>query len=228
MGGIECVTPTSAVTCGSTIPKLKKIPSARTVGTFGNVDLKIFHGYKQTGLGNVVVRNLNEQNPTVTYDFDISSTDFLWLYNHKVRCIDIKGWNGFVQQLTADKHYVKSRIIFLPFINHPPGNVDTIYTAFKMAIEKMKMKKQTVTFFTADLPIYMKVKEILHCSEDPDLKSIVPRLGGFHLLISELGTIGNVMDGSGLKELFSEIYAPASVDKMLEVRHIPGLLELIP
>jgi hypothetical protein len=41
------------------------------------------------------------------------------------------------------------------------------------------------------------------------------RLGGFHLLMSFIGCIGGITAGSGLKELFSEIYADHSVEKML-------------
>jgi len=46
-------------------------------------------------------------------------------------------------------------------------------------------------------------------------KSII-RLGGFHLLMSYLGAIGYLMSGSGLKELLSTIYAPLSVEKMMQ------------
>lgn len=42
------------------------------------------------------------------------------------------------------------------------------------------------------------------------------RLGGFHLLMSFLGCIGYLMDGSGLKELMSTVYAVVSVEKMLQ------------
>ncbi|CAB3224866.1 unnamed protein product [Arctia plantaginis] len=48
-----------------------------------------------------------------------------------------------------------------------------------------------------------------------DLSKTVVKLGGFHMLMSFLGCIGHVMDGSGLKEALSKIYATNSVDKML-------------
>ena len=44
---------------------------------------------------------------------------------------------------------------------------------------------------------------------------MVVRLGGFHLLMSFMRTIDNIMRGSGLKELFANIYAENSIDKMM-------------
>ena len=52
-------------------------------------------------------------------------------------------------------------------------------------------------------------------ANDNDLSSVVVRLGGFHLLMSFMGAVGYIMGGSGLKEIWSLIYAVDSVDKML-------------
>ena len=41
------------------------------------------------------------------------------------------------------------------------------------------------------------------------------RLGGFHTLMSFLGSIGFVMEGSGLKEAFNQIFAENSAEKAL-------------
>ena len=40
---------------------------------------------------------------------------------------------------------------------------------------------------------------------------IVCRLGGFHMLMSFLGGIGKLMVGSGLEEVFEEIYSEDTV-----------------
>lgn len=216
MGGIECVTPASAVACEVRIPKLKAIPSRDIIGSFGTLPLETFHGYKEgAGLENVPVENLSKKNPAVRYDFDISSADLLWIYNHRARFVDLQDWNGFMEKLTADMHYQKSRIVCLPFLEHPPNNYDAIYTVLSYAAERIENKKQKVAFVTLDQPLYLKAKEIIHSTDDPKLRNVVVRLGGFHLAMSFLGSIGHIMDGSGLKELFSEIYAPAFVDKIL-------------
>ena len=48
-----------------------------------------------------------------------------------------------------------------------------------------------------------------------ELSSVIVRLGGFHLLMSYMGAVGYIMGGSGLKELWSLIYAVELVEKML-------------
>ena len=40
------------------------------------------------------------------------------------------------------------------------------------------------------------------------------RLGGFHQLISFLGSIGKVMEGSGLRSALETIYSPVTVGHM--------------
>ncbi|XP_075210330.1 uncharacterized protein LOC142317661 [Lycorma delicatula] len=50
---------------------------------------------------------------------------------------------------------------------------------------------------------------------DPGLNNVVVRLGGFHLLISFLGSIGKIMSGSGLEELWATIYTEGSIPQML-------------
>jgi hypothetical protein len=48
-----------------------------------------------------------------------------------------------------------------------------------------------------------------------ELKSIVIRLGGFHLLMSYMGSIGYIMGGSGLADLWETVYAPNTVTHMM-------------
>lgn len=116
----------------------------------------------------------------------------------------------------SKKPYFSSRIIYLPFINAPPSEYDTIYTALLSAIEKCKSLKQEACVITFDQPLYIKARDIVESiGPIPESIKIFIRLGGFHLLMSFMGAIGYIMNGSGLKELFQVAYAPASVEKML-------------
>lgn len=69
---------------------------------------------------------------------------------------------------------------------------------------------------TFDLPLFMKAHDIIH-SADPTspVRNVIVRLGGFHLLMSFLGSIGYIMAGSGLVDLFQSIYATNSVEKIM-------------
>ena len=50
------------------------------------------------------------------------------------------------------------------------------------------------------------------------IKSVVLRLGGFHLQMSFLGSIGHLMAGSGLQELLETVYAGNSVKHMISIQ----------
>ena len=51
-------------------------------------------------------------------------------------------------------------------------------------------------------------------------KKVVLRIGGFHQMMSFLGLIGYVMQGSALQALFELIYAEGSVNAMLNSKDI--------
>jgi len=62
----------------------------------------------------------------------------------------------------------------------------------------------------------MKARDIIAMADqNSKLSTTIVWFGGFHLLMSFMGSIGYIMGGSGLKELLSVIYEPISVDKML-------------
>ena len=66
---------------------------------------------------------------------------------------------------------------------------------------------------TFDQPSYQKASEIVAAS--PSHENVAVRLGGFHLLMSFVGAVGNIMAGSGLEELWRRSFAPSSVHHMV-------------
>ncbi|GBN42448.1 hypothetical protein AVEN_98127-1 [Araneus ventricosus] len=112
--------------------------------------------------------------------------------------------------------FSRSRILFLPFIPQPASDYNTIYITLLCALENAKRYDHDVCIITFDQTLYTKTREIVAAApEGSDLSKIVIRLGGFHLLSSFFGAIGYIMQGSGIKEVLSLIYAPNSLDKML-------------
>lgn len=65
-------------------------------------------------------------------------------------------------------------------------------------------------FITFDQPLYIKARDIVGANIF-DQTLIVVRLGGFHLFMSFLGCIGEIMGGSGLKEVLSLMDIPMLV-----------------
>src|ERR1043165_6660421 len=119
----------------------------------------------------------------------------------------ILGWNVYMERGTANKSYDKSHIVFLPFTNSPRSNYVTIYTVLLSAMEKCKSLNQKTCFVTFDQPLYIKARDMVSSLNDPSMPNVTFRLGGFHLIMSFLGAIEFIMSGSGLKDLFSTVYA---------------------
>jgi len=106
--------------------------------------------------------------------------------------------------------------MFLPFIHHSASNYNTIFTTLNYAFDNEKLHGRKICIVTFDQPLYMKAREIVAASEtESKFSKIIVKLGGFHLLMSFLRSIGYIMTGSGIKEALSVIYVPNAVDKML-------------
>ncbi|KYM99414.1 hypothetical protein ALC62_09846 [Cyphomyrmex costatus] len=215
MGGIVVATPSSSVTSKTIISRLKDIPSSEAIGKTGFIELKHFEKRNSDGLKTVLIEDIFNDD---TDDYETSSLDFTWSYSKFVNKKS-DGWNGFMEKSHCTWPYSTLKIIPLPFINNPPTDFDTIFTSLVEAANKCQNQEQKFVFVTFDQPLYYKACEILasvNPENDPyNLSSVIARLGGFHLLMSFLGSIGFIMDGSGLKEAFCEIYAENSADKAL-------------
>ena len=107
---------------------------------------------------------------------------------------------------------MKSKI----FVNHDSIHPDTLYPALSFiqnAAVKYKLGVVPVMF---DQPIYITcIKAVDIVAPSPDLTNIFIRLGGFHLVMSYLGSIGYIMGDSGLRNLWETAYAHNSVNHML-------------
>ena len=134
-----------------------------------------------------------------------------------------------MEKITEGKtEYRISGISFVPFINAPPSDYHTLYTAAVEAMKKTQYHNMKTCILTFDQPLYIKMIDIintgslereklpqeLHLNLPYDIK-IIARLGGFHTVMSYMGFIGYTMAGSGLKELLCEVYAEKTVDHIL-------------
>ena len=60
---------------------------------------------------------------------------------------------------------------------------------------------------TLDQPLWLKAVEIIQAKS----LNIVCRLGGFHIMMSFIGSIGSRMKGSGLEEALETVYGANAV-----------------
>ena len=81
-----------------------------------------------------------------------------------------------------------------------------IYSTLRFVVSQARFYNVTLVL-TFDLPLYWKALTIIQSQPNgTELNQIVLRLGGFHMQMSFLRSIGHLMAGSGLQELLEVVY----------------------
>ena len=118
-------------------------------------------------------------------------------------------WSGFMQRSTHSMVEVctNTDVEFLSIVDMDPNDESCIFSTLHFILNQAKKLKLHTACITFDQPLWLKAIKIVKAEQIP----VVVRLGGFHTLMSYLGSIGKIMKGSGLKELFEEAYAPSTL-----------------
>ncbi|KAK6171638.1 hypothetical protein SNE40_018084 [Patella caerulea] len=96
-----------------------------------------------------------------------------------------------------------------------PTNLSCVYSTLSFIADECNRHGCTPVI-TFDQPLWWKARTIINNeSSDSKLKRIVLHLGGFHTAMSFLGSIGHVMDSSGLRQILEKIYGENTVGHML-------------
>ena len=77
-----------------------------------------------------------------------------------------------------------------------------IYSTINFAIDQAKHLNIETLVLTFDQPLWLKATEIINTKSI----KIVLILGGFHLMMSFLGSTGTLMKGSGISEALQTVY----------------------
>jgi hypothetical protein len=212
MGGIKCITPSTSV---ETQVEVERITS----GTFVPETIRILSYAKPknlSGLSKVIIEDINDLKKDIGIDCKTKNamfpTNVMWLATSSTQ----PGWNGYMTSVMRTKEKCDATYILgVPFVNMDPSNPSTIYSAISYAAEECK-KQNRNCIITFDQPLYLKASEI-KASANPgtEVSKIILRLGGFHLLMSFLGSVGKIMEGSGLEELWATVYGKNTVSYML-------------
>ena len=99
----------------------------------------------------------------------------------------------------------------LPVINLSATNMTALHSLLCFVVEQSKNNKLPTPSITFDQPLYVKVSEIAMSNK----MEIFVRLGGFHQLMSFLGSIGSLMEGSRLRRPLETVYVPLTVGNMM-------------
>ncbi|KAJ8880906.1 hypothetical protein PR048_017379 [Dryococelus australis] len=159
MDGIRCVTPARAIERDVLIIE---------TGNLGIIPLETFQG-KGDGLNNVIVEHLELPEESA----HPPPHNIPWLLAQK-QCIPVPQWKGYMHTVTRGEY-----IITLPFINAPPSNYDTVYTALTYAAELCEKINQQCVIITFDQPPYWKGREVVAGTPSDSYLSLWCILVGF-------------------------------------------------
>ena len=106
--------------------------------------------------------------------------------------------------------------MFLPMIDMKPTDMTCVNLTLRFVSEHARRYGVTPVL-TFGQPLWWKTTTILveAAQEDSPLRSVILRLGGFHILMSFLGSMGHLMVGTGLQELLEVIFAGNTVAHIL-------------
>lgn len=213
LGGISIVTPAASIQPRQSLPRLKSIPREEDIAEIGEIKVETYMKPGGEGLRKIIAEVQEkhiELKPTYT-----THLNTLWMFMKNVESNNYLGWNAFMQNLTTGLEYEQSKIVFLPFINSNPSDYNTLFTAIRFAIYRARSIGMNACVITFDQPLYMKAQDIVSAVNLADDLTVIIKLGAFHMMLSFLGCIGNIMAGSGLKEALSTVYADKTCDQIL-------------
>lgn len=110
-------------------------------------------------------------------------------------------WSGYMSSVVKAGPQTKSIVTMLPIINLSATDLNALYSLLTFLTEQSSKLNLPMPAVTFDQPLYIKAYEI---ASSMNMKIFV-RLGGFHQLMSYLGSIGHSMEGSGLRNALETV-----------------------
>ena len=107
--------------------------------------------------------------------------------------------------------YSKSTVTMLPLFHLQPSNETRIYSTLLFVKNQPKYLNVDVPCITFDQPLWYQANKIIN---DKNL-NMVCCLGGFHTLMSFLGSIGDYMAVPGIEQALALVYTPNAVNSLL-------------
>lgn len=132
--------------------------------------------------------------------------DLIWLMTcaNAAENANIPAWGGFNSVVTT-RVVPQARIRYLPFINGPPSDYSTIYTSLLRLVHLASALDQSHILVTADMAIYSKAQQILWTEPEPLNGRVTMRLGGMHLTMAFIASIGKLFGDGGLHHYVGSI-----------------------
>ena len=218
--GMGIISMSDNCTNTKTIKRLDNKIKSSDFGKLHDIRIHQYLGSSSKGLAALKYETIKHLSKPLVMPREISY-DLLWHMSRLFRREATPNWSGFMQDTVKEKKPVsKSTVTFLPIIDLNPNDEHCIYSTLLFVMEEAKRLRIAVPCVTFDQPLWLKACGIV---EESGL-GIVVRLGGFHTLMSYLGAIGKVMKGSGIEELFNEVYAENTIQHIISGKAISRAL----
>ena len=121
-------------------------------------------------------------------------------------------WSGYMQHVTTGIHPPVSHVHFLPIINLKSSDESCIYSTLSFIESQASLLNIQTACITFDQPLWVKAVEITKSKS----MNVVCKLGGFHMLMSYLGSVGYVMESSWLSNALETVYGVNAVKHMMD------------
>ena len=147
-------------------------------------------------------------------------TDFAF-FQDVITCEDCPEFNGYntrLQRGHGQTPMPKTKASYLPLIDMTPSDPDTMMTALTEAQRLTGQSGQEFTVFTCDQQLYRVAMKIIWAYPEK-YANMVLRLGGMHMLMSFVGSVGTLMAETGLTDVMEAAFAGTA--KMLNGKKFP-------
>ena len=146
--------------------------------------------------------------------------DFLFLKSCVISRItpDFSGYNTRGTRETGQSVKSKSKVYYRPMINKTPTDPSTMLTAMCDLEKILKDPGQSFSMLTCDQQLYRVVLDVIWANP-PRWVGFIPRIGGMHWLMSFAGSVGKLIEKSGLAKLMMSSFP--GVEKMLTGKKFP-------
>lgn len=119
-------------------------------------------------------------------------------------------WSGFMNNMAGENiNSSVTRYMFGPIIDLPPSSFDTVLTTLVYGEKVMQEHGMPFMHLSVDLQLY-KIAMQIKWSDIERWRHLVVTPGMMHTLMSFVGCIGILMQGSGLEELLQTTYGGVS------------------
>lgn len=128
---------------------------------------------------------------------------------------EVPSWNSINNRIGVPG--VKTEIAYLPLWDSSPTELSTVYTVMQSLQDITRHLGQLNAVVTFDQAVYRLAKEI-QWKRPEQFSDMVVRMGGFHIVLNYLGTIGKMIGDAGINELLvdANMYSEATVGAILK------------